>query len=224
MLSRSEILERAVSLADTQGLDAVTMRTLSNELGVTPMSLYAHVADKDDILDAVIESRLRGIGLPDHEQPWQHWILRIADQLLVMLVEEPILLDRYFRRPVGVPAALLRMDAAFRVLGEAGFDDDDAIALFAAVHTYTIGFAALRAARSRAPGRTKANPVPREDTQPGYWPEHFRSADASTLPALTRMQPDLGGFTTQAHFSAGLAALIQGFEHHLPAGTDDQRK
>ena len=48
----------AVALADAKGIDAVTMRSLAEALGVSAMSLYAHVSDKDDILDAVIQARL----------------------------------------------------------------------------------------------------------------------------------------------------------------------
>ena len=109
ILSRDEVLQAAVAMADDVGVDAVTMRSLADSLGVSAMSLYAHVADKDDILDAVIDSRLRAVGLPETSRPWQHWILEISQDLRAVLVAEPALLDRYGRRPVATPAALTRM-------------------------------------------------------------------------------------------------------------------
>ena len=56
-----------------------------------------------------------------------------------MLIDHPELLDRYCRRPVGVNAALQRMETALAVLADAGFDDDEAVEVFATVHTVTLG-------------------------------------------------------------------------------------
>ena len=54
-LSRARVLEAAVALADDQGLEALSMRRLGAELGVEAMSLYNHVADKDDLLDGLVD-------------------------------------------------------------------------------------------------------------------------------------------------------------------------
>ncbi len=52
-LSRAAIVDRALSIADAEGLDAVTIRRLGQELGVTPMALYWHVKNKEELLDAM---------------------------------------------------------------------------------------------------------------------------------------------------------------------------
>lgn len=200
-------------MAEDVGVQAVTMRSLADSLGVSAMSLYAHVTDKDDILDAVIESRLRTVGLPDTNGPWQHWIVEISQALRAILVAEPALLDRYSRRPVGVPAALTRMDTALDVLIRSGFEDAAAVTAFAAVHTYTIGFAALEASRGTSAGRARRSPTSLADTHLEYWPAHFATLDTGDFPQLTRLRPDLVAFTTDQQFSAGLTALIDGLDH-----------
>ena len=64
-LSRDRIVEAALALLDEQGFDAVTMPSLAKRLGVGTMSLYRHVADKDDLIDAVAVRVLSGVAVPN---------------------------------------------------------------------------------------------------------------------------------------------------------------
>ena len=63
-LTRDRITEAALRLMDAEGLDAVSMRRVAREVGVEAMSLYNHVRDKDDLLNAVIERVMRGVPVP----------------------------------------------------------------------------------------------------------------------------------------------------------------
>ncbi len=211
LLTRDEILGAAIEMADAGDLERLTMRLLAKKLQVSAMSLYAHVADKDEILDAIIDHRLRESGLPPLSGDWLGWMGDVADRLRGMLVANPALLDRYARRPVGVTAALDRMEASIAVLRRAGFSARDAIDTFAAVHTYTIGFAALEASRLgsfRATARSSASPLTEAD--PGYWPAFFASLDAQRFPNLVESCPDLAQFTGSAPFRVGLETLLGG--------------
>ena len=64
------MLAASLALADEQGLSAVTMQAVADRLGVTPMALYRHVANKADLLDGVVEQILWEVPLPDPAQPW----------------------------------------------------------------------------------------------------------------------------------------------------------
>jgi len=64
-LSRDRILRTALDLADASGLEALTMRRLGNELGYEAMSLYRHIANKDDLLDGMLDLVLAEWDLPD---------------------------------------------------------------------------------------------------------------------------------------------------------------
>jgi AcrR family transcriptional regulator len=70
-LTREQILWAAVEIADEDGLDAVSMRRIAGRLGVAAMSLYNHVADKDAILDAMVDLLIAGIELPPEGAPWR---------------------------------------------------------------------------------------------------------------------------------------------------------
>ena len=168
------------------GYEQLTIRSLAAELGVAPMSLYRHVRDKDDLLDEVVDRLLAGAWRPRlRERDWQGWIVEAADKLRHFLVTEPAALHVYLRHPVVSPAAIERMEAMMQVLRDAGADERAARRAYAAIHTYTVGFAALEASR--------AGWVPSEDTVDG-------------------VARQLAAYTTPRQFAEGLHYLIEGIE------------
>lgn len=168
------------------------MRSLAAELGVSPMSLYRHIRDKNDLLDDVVDELLRRRWRPpERTAHWRAWVVRAADALRDLLVTEPAALAVYLRHPVVSPAARVRMEAMLAVLRSAGFDDDGAHDAYAAVQTYTVGFAALEAARSGA-----GSPDGDDD-------------------ALAR---DLATYTSPRRFGESLEYLLEGLELHLGQG------
>ena len=70
-LNRERVLDSAVALADETGIDALSMRRLAQELGVVPMALYKHVADKEDLLDGMVEVIVREIDPPAIDTDWK---------------------------------------------------------------------------------------------------------------------------------------------------------
>ena len=70
-LSRERVLRAAIALADAGGIEALTMRRLGQELGVEAMSLYKHVANKEDLLDGMVDVVFGEIELPDGGTDWR---------------------------------------------------------------------------------------------------------------------------------------------------------
>jgi AcrR family transcriptional regulator len=139
----------------------MTLRSLAADLGVAPMSLYRHVRDKDDLLDAVVDRLLARAWRP-HASPedWEAWVAEAADRLRRFLVSQPAALHVYLRHPVVSPAALSRYQEMLRVLRRSGADEGAVLSAYAAIHTHTIGFAALEASRARwAPDEPPADPI-----------------------------------------------------------------
>src|SRR5436309_6758990 len=77
-LSRARVLEAAVVRADQAGLDAFSMRGLAQELGVVPMALYKHVADKEELLNGMIDTVFSEIEAPSVGQDWRVALRRRA--------------------------------------------------------------------------------------------------------------------------------------------------
>ncbi|NTV64567.1 MAG: TetR family transcriptional regulator, partial [Oscillochloris sp.] len=70
-LTREKVLRVAVNLADTSGIAALSMRALGRQLGVEAMSLYNHIANKDDLLDGMVDMVIAEIDLPTAEADWR---------------------------------------------------------------------------------------------------------------------------------------------------------
>src|SRR6202142_1581278 len=77
-LSRARVLQAAVSLADEAGLEAFSMRGLAQELGVVPMALYKHVANKEELLDGMVDIVFSEIELPSGDLDWRSAMRRRA--------------------------------------------------------------------------------------------------------------------------------------------------
>lgn len=70
-LNRDRVLRKATALADANGIEALTMRKLGGELGVEAMSLYSDVANKDDLLNGMVDAAFGEIELPSHDDDWK---------------------------------------------------------------------------------------------------------------------------------------------------------
>ena len=151
-ISRDQIVELATKVVATDGVDQLTIRSLAADLGVAPMSIYRHVRDKDDLLDDVVDRLLTDRWQPQQSRrSWRKWTIEAADRLREFLVTQPAALHIYLHHPVTTPAALARMEAMTAVLRRAVGDPDQARRAYAAIHTYTLGFAALEAGRKHTP-------------------------------------------------------------------------
>jgi TetR/AcrR family transcriptional regulator, tetracycline repressor protein len=114
------------------------------------MTLYRHVRDKEDLLGEVVDRLLARAWQPTAPtaDTWA-WVMEAADRLREFLVEQPAALRVFLSHPVTSPAAIARLTAMLDVLQAGGLDESDARKVYLAVHTYTLGFAALEASRAR---------------------------------------------------------------------------
>src|SRR6185437_8045667 len=89
-LTRAAVVDRALALADKSGLDALTIRKLATELGVTPMALYWHFRGKDELLEGLAERLWGEMDLPlDRAAPWTGQIRALLESLLKVLRKHP---------------------------------------------------------------------------------------------------------------------------------------
>jgi AcrR family transcriptional regulator len=108
-LSRESVVAAALSLVRRRGYEQLTIRALAGELGASPMSLYRHVRDKDDLLDEVVDLLIAEAWLPTApESDWKTFVSDAADGLRALLVREPAVLQVYLRHPVVSPTCWRR--------------------------------------------------------------------------------------------------------------------
>src|ERR1700744_2099374 len=77
-LSRTRVLQAAVALADEAGLQGFSMRGLAQELGVVPMALYKHVANKEELLDGMVDIVFSEMQAPSPGEDWRSGLRRRA--------------------------------------------------------------------------------------------------------------------------------------------------
>jgi AcrR family transcriptional regulator len=140
-LSRKRVLRAAMAHADRLGLDELSMRKLAEVLGVAPMALYRHIANKDDLIDAMIDVVFTEIELPVRDADW-----RTAMRQRALSVRDA--LERH-RWAIGLmesrlhpgPANLLHHDAVLGNLRAAGFSVEMAAHAYSVLDSYVYGFA-----------------------------------------------------------------------------------
>jgi AcrR family transcriptional regulator len=88
-LSRERVLQAAIRLADQGGIESLTMRKLARELGVEAMSLYNHVANKDDLVDGIVDLVVSEIDLPSTAEGWETAIREYAISAHEALLRHP---------------------------------------------------------------------------------------------------------------------------------------
>ena len=139
-LSRDRILVAALALADEQGLEAVSMRRLGQALGVEAMSLYKHVADKEAILDGLVDLVTDEVEVPDPGLPWREAIRRSAISMHAAMRRHPWAGLVMESRINPGPARLRYLNAVVGVLRGAGFDAPTIARAFMALDSHTYGF------------------------------------------------------------------------------------
>jgi AcrR family transcriptional regulator len=140
-LSRDRVLDGALAVAERSGLEQLSMRLLARELDVSPMALYRHVANKEDLLDGLVERLLDQVQLPDDSLPWDQRLRMLAAELRSLAHRHPglfVLLLR--RRAVGADATRAR-ETALRALRDGGLDPETATRRERLLSTVIMGFA-----------------------------------------------------------------------------------
>jgi len=126
-LSKRAVTDRALKLADADGLEALTIRKLAQDLGVTPMALYWHFRSKEDLLEGVAEQVWSEIDVPvDPSVPWPVQLQRGLESLISVLRAHPAAPQLLLEHEKRSEAALRAAEAALEILLCAGFDSQQA--------------------------------------------------------------------------------------------------
>ena len=140
-LNRERVLETAIALADADGLESLSMRRLGRELGVEAMSLYNHVANKDDLLDGLADLVIGEIEVPSSAGDWRAAMRRRAISAREMLARHPWAGGLMESRTNPSPTRSRYAEAVIGSLRQAGFSIEMAIHAFFTLDSYIYGFA-----------------------------------------------------------------------------------
>jgi AcrR family transcriptional regulator len=199
--SHEELARQALEIMDAHGPEALTMRRVASELGMSPMALYRYFPSKTELMDAAIELAAPEIELPDPGAGrWKEQLAELARALYRAGVRHPSVTRERFNRPLQTPRALRVTDCAIGLLLEAGLTKTDAVAAFKALLVHTLGAAAFAAAESRPEVRKRAS-------------QRHATLPVEEVPSMASVAEEftaaLGG---DEAFELGLAALLDEIE------------
>jgi AcrR family transcriptional regulator len=206
------VLRAALRIADRDGIEAVSMRKLGQALRVEAMSLYKHVADKEDILDGLADLVMCEVELPTSDSEWRSSLRATAISVHGALLRHPWAAPVLETRRTPGPARLRFLDAVVGVLQGAGFSLPDVARAFMALDSHIYGFAlqeaglrftmadAPRAAGGMATRAGDEYPnlrviAQRAAADPAAFPVDFEFGLDILLEGLSRRQPAFGGRT-----------------------------
>jgi AcrR family transcriptional regulator len=206
-VTRDAIAKAALAVLDDAGLEALTMRRLADDLGVGTMTLYGHVASKDELLDLAIDAAVSDTPRPELTGSWRDQLRMLMESSWRRMARHPALVRIRVTRPVLRPEALRFGEAGVAVLRAAGFPPDEAAKAFRLLFTFTVGFAALSPERATAAARRDAE---RALTQ----------LPADEYPNLTQIRPEFAAaMAGKEAFDYGLERILDGLERQLIALT-----
>lgn len=211
-LTHSRIVDAAMTLADAEGLSALTMRRLGQAMDVEAMSLYKHVTDKDALLDMLLERVLEAIELPQPGDDWRAAMRRRAMSARAVFAKHSWAVGLLESR--AQDSSPRRLDYFDRILGAlraAGFSNQLAMRAFAMLDAYIYGYILQQHSLAF-----------RDDADLQEVGEDLLRQMANRYPHLVAVTQDVlaAGYDHGAEFAFGVELLLDAFERRRGAGRD----
>ena len=201
-LSKDRVLQAAVNLADRDGLDALTMRRLGAELGVEAMSLYKHVANKEEILDGILELVVGEIEIPEEGSGWKEAMRARARSARNVLGRHSWAVGLMEGRQSTGPAVMQYVNAILGNLRAGGFPIESAGYAFTMLDSYVYGHVI----------QETSTPVGTAEEMTEPLLEEIAGDDYPHLVEIAEEHVQGPGFTFDDAFEFGLDLILDGLE------------
>lgn len=213
-LNRDAVLADALRLADADGLDGLSMRALAQRLGVVPMALYKHVANKDALLDGLVDLVWAEVAMPGGDagpDGWRPAMRARCVSLRQALKRHPWAIGQLESRMKPGLANLAQHDAMMGCLRRAGFPFRSTVHVTSTLDAFVYGFALQeRSLPFDTPEESGAVAEQKRQAQPAEL--------AAMFPHLVEVVMELGaaGYDYDLEFSTGLDLVLDAVEHLRP--------
>lgn len=200
-ISREEIIGTARRIVAEDGVDRLTMRRLATEVGSTPMALYHHVRDKEELLVLLLDDHAtRTLRRPEQTAHPRERVVLAAAAIHEVLAACPWVVEVLTADDLMSKAALWFVEQIVDGLVECGLPLDQAVQGYRAIWYYTAGEIIVRATAARR----------RADERPTYREQVFADLDPGELPRLAQAADRWAPLTAEDTYLAGLRALVDG--------------
>ena len=215
-LSRERVLRTSIALADGAGIESLTMRRLGDELGVEAMSLYNHVANKEDLLNGMVDAIFGEIELPVHSDDWKTAMRKRSVSFRATLSRHPWATALKDSGTNPGPATLRHHDRVIGTLRNAGFSIAMAAHAFSALDSYIYGFAM----------QEKSLPFTTEEETAAMAHIMLAQLPANEYPYLAELMAEhvlKPGYNYGDEFPLGLDLILDGLERWLEQNRPEQK-
>ena len=203
-LSRELLVAGAIQFADKEGLDALSMRTLATELGFGVMSLYNHIKDKEDLLEAMAESVALNIEIPKGDRSWKADLSRCTTSAYLLMLKHPWL-PGLWGRTLGY-AKNRYHNALLRLMRNAGFPEELACRGFHALTMHVVGFSL----------QVLEMPFKNKKELRQFGKQHLKDLEEQDLPFLREhVLFHMDGKDSRSDFKYMLNLILDGLERDL---------
>lgn len=202
-LNRERVLRAAIAMADEDGLGSLTMRKLGKALDVEAMSLYHHVANKDEVLDGMVDLIFHEIGLPVGRS-WKEAMRHRALSAREVFLRHPWAIGLFETRRSPGPALLQHSEAVVGSLRRGGFSPALTLHAYTLLDSYIYGFAL----------QETSLPVKTDEEADAYAEAILGELDAAYpyLAELTRERVLNSGYRFRTEFEFGLDLILDSLE------------
>jgi AcrR family transcriptional regulator len=212
-LNRERVLQGAMAVADAGGIAALTIRSLADRLGVKPMAVYHHVANKDEIVDGIVDLVFGEIDVPRKDGEWRQEMRSRAVSARAVLHRHPWAIPLMQSRTSPGPATLRHLDAVIGTLRRAGFSLEQTAHAYALLDSYLYGFAMSEASLPISGPDTVA-----EVAEAMMLPELFGTGDYPHLMEFASDYVMKPGYDFGEEFEVGLEVVLDGLQRMVPTG------
>lgn len=211
-LSKEKVIQSALELADEGGVTSLTMRKLAEKLGVEAMSLYYHVANKNEILDAILDAIFSEIQLPDPNDDWKTAMRKRATSAREVVLRHKWAVSLMESRPNPGPATMQHHNQVLKALRTNGFTLPMAAHAFSLIDSYVYGFVM----------QEEALPFETEEELKAVADGIMAQFPIEEFPYLGEMIVDhalKAGYSYKKEFEFGLDLILDGLER---ASTEEE--
>jgi len=216
--TRAEITAAAIAIADTEGIETLSMRRVAKELGTGTASLYRYLASKDDLLDLMLDAvAAEDGGPPSPTGDWRGDLRALAHRSRATIHRHPWMTSLAAGRPSLGPNSLDATEHALAALDPLGFDIDVMITVVNTLHAFVRGYAIGELAQQEAVRRSGVGIQQWMDAHAPYLDKVIK---AGRHPLLARVIRDAelphAVDSAERGFELGLERLLDGWEANLP--------
>jgi AcrR family transcriptional regulator len=198
------VVAAAITIADREGVEALTIRAVAAAIGLSPMAIYRHVSDKDELLDRVVDAVASEIGDVEATGPWREKVVTLLRGCREVLLAHPGVASLSVSRPSPVPGVARFFDRVIEAFQEGGFYGAEAVRALDTVLMFLFGSVLWQIPRSETE-RERLVAIAGED------PERNRHI-VEHAAELARRDPD-------EYFEQGLETIVTGLETRRAEGT-----